>query len=634
MKFLKKYWLWFALIVGLIIVVVVPAILINVLPKSKSESNLYVYVKDNSIMIYNKKTGQKNNLGDAYIDEEYSNDQHLTYALSNDSKKLVFSDNISNGGYDLNYIDTRTLFKEGAISNLIDSEVNYSQITKEGVVYLKDNKLYYYDYKSKNEIADNVSDFWVMDSLEKVYYLNSDSNLYSINLEGNFDKIKIASGVENAVPFEDDIMYYKEQNDYFFELYIGDKKIDENIFKIINNFLDDGDLYYAKYEGEIKEINNPYEITSLKDAKESNGKVLVVLDNSSNNSYYSEHLYEELADLSEKYEFIYNYIYVDKLNEEQLKQLFMDIYAEQVANGNLTNEELEQLYEDITISATTFQTPNLLVLGDDKIIYGDDGYISNVYSILYSNDLIIHDNSYVLDFSKFFTYKYQNGIKEKVSDGIVTFPYNVKLEDLKYSLVTRYLNNIDYESAIINIDDMSSYEISIKTEDFLNLDAYNNLIYYKKDGKVYRANIEKEQLTNEKVIGEATCNYVFTFDKNYSYYEKSCDDFETTELYIYKDGVDTLLSDDISYIYEEYYTEGSEGMYDLFNISNNSKLIDTDVDSIYLIDNNLFYIKDKYTSSIDDKEYGDLYLFEDGKIITIDTDSLVDFIIRKVEVIQ
>src|SRR5699024_9353639 len=154
---------------------------------------------------------QKNNLGDAYIDEEYSNDQHLTYALSNDSKKLVFSDNISNDGYDLNYIDTRTLFKEGAISNLIDSEVNYSQITKEGVVYLKDNKLYYYDYKSKNEIADNVSDFWVMDSLEKVYYLNSDSNLYSINLEGNFDKIKIASGVENAVPFEDDIMYYKEQ---------------------------------------------------------------------------------------------------------------------------------------------------------------------------------------------------------------------------------------------------------------------------------------------------------------------------------------------------------------------------------------------------------------------------------------
>ena len=86
MKFFKKFWYLF-LILFLIILGVVIFLLFG-LGKKNTSSSYYYYVRDNSVILWNKKTNEKYTLSENYGDD--SDNGYDYYAkLSKDDKNLV-----------------------------------------------------------------------------------------------------------------------------------------------------------------------------------------------------------------------------------------------------------------------------------------------------------------------------------------------------------------------------------------------------------------------------------------------------------------------------------------------------------------------------------------------------------------
>lgn len=211
-------------------------------------------------------------------------------------------------------------------------------------------------------------------------------------------------------------------------------------------------------------------------------------------------------------------------------------------------------------------------------------------------------------------------------------PYE-DLDNISYTIATKYLSSNEEELSVLNIKTLDSYDIDLKYQDIEFLDVYNNQLYYLKNDKFYRANIENEQLTSEKELSNNSCYHYFDANENWTYYFEVCDNFDG-ELYLYKDGVDKLISDNVTNIMGEekiYYTQENGDANDLYLYDGKNILIDSKIDYAYYIGETLFYLKDQYTSTKDEKKLADLYLYDDNKTYIVDNDILSDFAIVEVE---
>lgn len=612
MNLVKKNWVYFLIIGVIIIIGIILFIILNGVSKSVQNKRWYIYAKENSIMIYDKKTNQKRKLSNNCFDdadEEYIYNTSLIYKLSADNRKIVFSDKITDNSYNLNYIDIKDLSNEDLTGTLIATSVTSSQITKDGIIYNKDETLYYYDYTKTEKVAENIEDFILLQDLNIIFYRTNDDNLYSVEINEKLESKKIANKILYMAPYKNDILYLKqEKNSFTYELYIGDEMIDENVINIINASLKDEELYYANYDGQIDfSSNNSLEIKSLSEAKESNGKIFLIIGSS--NCSYTKELLENIEKLNENYNFVYNYIDLNSLTDSEWYDLMYEL--------------------DYEVNST----PTILVFENGEIVYENLGYTSEILDILYEYNLLSYDNiDEELDYSKITTYKYNGESKTKIFDGLMHLPYE-DLDNISYTIATKYLSSNEEELSVLNIKTLDSYDIDLKYQDIEFLDVYNNQLYYLKNDKFYRANIENEQLTSEKELSNNSCYHYFDANENWTYYFEFCDNFDG-ELYLYEDGVDKLISDNVTNIMGEekiYYTQENGDTNDLYLYDGKNILIDSKIDYAYYIGETLFYLKDQYTSTKDEKKLADLYLYNDNKTYIVDNDILSDFAIVEIE---
>ena len=612
MNLVKKNWVDFLIIGVIIIIAIILFIILNGVSKSVQNKRWYIYAKENSIMLYDRKTNQKRKLSNNCFDdadEEYVYNTSLIYKLSDDNRKIVFSDKITNNSYNLNYIDIKDLSNEDLTSTLIATSVTSSQITKDGIIYNKDETLYYYDYTKTEKIAENIEDFILLQDLNIIFYRTNDDNLYSVEINEKLESKKIANKILYMAPYKNDILYLKqEKNSFTYELYIGDEMIDENVINIINTSLKDEELYYANYDGQIDfSSNNSLEIKSLSEAKESNGKIFLIIGSS--NCSYTKELLENIEKLNENYNFVYNYIDLNSLTDSEWYDLMYEL--------------------DYEVNFT----PIILVFENGEIVYENLGYTSEILDILYEYNLLSYDNiDEELDYSKITTYKYSGDSKTKIFDGLMHLPYE-DLDNISYTIATKYLSSNEEELSVLNIKTLDSYDIDLVYQDVEFLDVYNNQLYYLKNDKFYRANIGDEQLTSEKELSNNSCYHFFDANENWTYYFEVCDNFDG-ELYLYEDGVDKLISDNVTNIMGEekiYYTQENGDANDLYLYDGKNILIDSKIDYAYYIGETLFYLKDQYTSTKDEKKLADLYLYDDNKTYIVDNDILSDFAIVEVE---
>ncbi|MBR6697627.1 MAG: hypothetical protein IKL73_05075 [Lachnospiraceae bacterium] len=112
-----------------------------------------------------------------------------TFIVTDNAKKIFYSDNIKDRVYDLYYKDIKKNKSVKVASGVKSYEVS---IDGKKVYYISEDALYCYDMKESKRIADKVSRFYISDNGKKVLYITTDSaSLYYKN--GNKEAKKLAT---------------------------------------------------------------------------------------------------------------------------------------------------------------------------------------------------------------------------------------------------------------------------------------------------------------------------------------------------------------------------------------------------------------------------------------------------------
>ena len=152
---MKRYFL----IIGLIFIFIIVAIVVATnMQSNDTNDEFFAYVKDNSLILWNERNNEKIVLNSNFdSSKEMFLDIHFAYSF--DKTKIIYPYNISDNSVGLRYVDINNISEEN--SQLIDDGVLLYEIVKNGLVYIKDMNLYYYDFNDKQMIAENITAYAV-----------------------------------------------------------------------------------------------------------------------------------------------------------------------------------------------------------------------------------------------------------------------------------------------------------------------------------------------------------------------------------------------------------------------------------------------------------------------------------------
>lgn len=613
MKFIKKYWYLLLVFCFFFFGILFLLIFLN-----KNDSlDYYYYVKDNSLILFDKKSSDKVTLtNELFLDEQ----QYFYYSFVsffNDSEKIIYVDRINSDSlFSLNIADVQSLFSDKLDTYLIARDVYKFMLSKNGILFLVDDELYYYDYEKEESmrISDYVVDFAIAKNSNNLYFINEDNNLYKRNLE-NDDVVKVNSNIDSIINSCDNILYASYIEDYsMYKLYANDNLISDNVYYYYDVSCDN--IYFAKYDGVLEEFGKSEfkEIKKFSDAyKNDDGYSVIVLG--FDQCAYCEKMLEYLDELSSVKKIKYNYININEISDDEL-----DSFAEK--NDN------------ISLNAV----PMLLIIKDgvvvDKLIGFNDDEDDEVISELLSDYGLISDFNNLVD-ENISTYKYDGKNVKKVANGIVyalvednfnydnylTFSY--ESDEIKYYLYDR--TNEYYF-------DLNLSEYSIYSYNYLN----NSIVYYDEDDNYYYTRLYDKKFVDETKLGKNLCQ--IEYNENTIYYINNCsyDNEYKGSFSIFKDNNIKLVSDDVSSILvngdKVFYIRSLNSKKELYMYKESSLLISDDAYDFVSLNNNLFFVSNVYDSSIYDRTLGDLYYINSDKVpVKIDTDIVVDFMVSEVE---
>ena len=170
MKFIKKYWYLLLVFCFFFFGILFLLIFLN-----KNDSlDYYYYVKDNSLILFDKKSSDKVTLtNELFLDEQ----QYFYYSFVsffNDSEKIIYVDRINSDSlFSLNIADVQSLFSDKLDNYLIARDVYKFMLSKNGILFLVDDELYYYDYEKEESmrISDYVVDFAIAKNSNNLYFI-------------------------------------------------------------------------------------------------------------------------------------------------------------------------------------------------------------------------------------------------------------------------------------------------------------------------------------------------------------------------------------------------------------------------------------------------------------------------------
>ena len=613
MKFIKKYWYLLLVFCFLLFGILFLLIFLN-----KNDSlDYFYYVKDNSLILFDKKNSDKVTLTNELFSDEQQYFYYSFVSFFNDRKKIVYVDRIdSDSLFSLNIADVQSLFSDKLDTYLIARNVYKFMLSKNGILFLVDDELYYYDYEKEESmrISDYVVDFAIAKNSNNLYFINEDNNLYKRNLE-NDDVVKVNSNIDSIINSCDNILYASYIEDYsMYKLYANDNLISDNVYYYYDVSCDN--IYFAKYDGVLEEFGKSEfkEIKKFSDAyKNDDGYSVIVLG--FDQCAYCEKMLEYLDELSSVKKIKYNYININEISDDEL-----DSFAEK--NDN------------ISLNAV----PMLLIIKDgvvvDKLIGFNDDEDDEVISELLSDYGLISDFNNLVD-ENISTYKYDGNNIKKIANGIVyasdednfnydnylTFSYEA--DEIKYYLYDR--TNEYYF-------DLNLSEYSIYSYNYLN----NSIVYYDEDDNYYYTRLYDKKFVDETKLGKNLCQ--IEYNENTIYYINNCsyDNEYKGSFSIFKDNNIKLVSDDVSSILvngdKVFYIRSLNSKKELYMYKESSSLISDDAYDFISLNNNLFFVSNVYDSSIYDRTLGDLYYINSDKVpVKIDTDIVVDFMVSEVE---
>lgn len=613
MKFIKKYWYLLLVFCFLLFGILFLLIFLN-----KNDSlDYFYYVKDNSLILFDKKNSDKVTLTNELFSDEQQYFYYSFVSFFNDRKKIVYVDRIdSDSLFSLNIADVQSLFSDKLDTYLIARDVYKFMLSKNGILFLVDDELYYYDYEKEESmrISDYVVDFAIAKNSNNLYFINEDNNLYKRNLE-NDDVVKVNSNIDSIINSCDNILYASYIEDYsMYKLYANDNLISDNVYYYYDVSCDN--IYFAKYDGVLEEFGKSEfkEIKKFSDAyKNDDGYSVIVLG--FDQCAYCEKMLEYLDELSSVKKIKYNYININEISDDEL-----DSFAEK--NDN------------ISLNAV----PMLLIIKDgvvvDKLIGFNDDEDDEVISELLSDYGLISDFNNLVD-ENISTYKYDGNNIKKIANGIVyasdednfnydnylTFSY--ESDEIKYYLYDR--TNEYYF-------DLNLSEYSIYSYNYLN----NSIVYYDEDDNYYYTRLYDKKFVDETKLGKNLCQ--IEYNENTIYYINNCsyDNEYKGSFSIFKDNNIKLVSDDVSSILvngdKVFYIRSLNSKKELYMYKESSSLISDDAYDFISLNNNLFFVSNVYDSSIYDKTLGDLYYINSDNVpVKVDTDIVVDFMVSEVE---
>lgn len=249
-----------AVIVLLVIGILITVFAFDLIPnKVNKERNLF-YVSDETLYVSKKDFSEIYNIADIDFNKDISSDE-ASYIISEltfiGDKETVYPQDIEDSDFSVNY---SLYMKETAGDKeptKIDSGVTSFYATNvecNKFIYLKDDKLYFNNLKSKTKLASDVLGYCVDDKLTTVVYVTEDSaedvtvTLYSVDVSEESEPQKISNGVSEILNISNnmkEIYYIKNENLYRYSE--GEStKIVNNVYDIYSFDPQTLSFYYTK----------------------------------------------------------------------------------------------------------------------------------------------------------------------------------------------------------------------------------------------------------------------------------------------------------------------------------------------------------------------------------------------------
>jgi len=612
----------------LVLIIVIFVLTFN----SKGSGELYLYVSDGDLILYNKNTSEKTTLSynvyDYDSDYEYYNESYFSIL---DNNTLVYASNISDyDDFTLNIVNLRNVFK-GNTSSVIATNVESFTTSKNNVLYLNENGLYYYDNTS-HHITDDAYNYAISEDGNTVFYTNENDNLYAKNLKTDVNT-KINSNVSDygLYVLGNEVIYSKTTtNDSLYDLYANDKKIASDIYgytkeedSIYFALLKDEDLNYYKSDSNsnlLIEINEEQFKTFMDDTHD---EALLVLSSDE----YSKQMLERVKNVALEENVRVYYVYIDNFSEEGETILKSDYYESlDITVPTLFNVYDNYIYDSLIGLKTEdeiyefFDDNSLLDNGDEYTSVEEEDF-SYYYYLLsrYQKGNIIEP-------------KYKNGYLDRTNDwdSIYSIAYNVggsSLEDASLDKITIDLFNNKNSNVI-------STNIKVSEIDGAYVIDHGNIFAIAKvdgDDYIYTLYDLRNNNLENSITGKNVCGA--TIADNKFFYVDECDNDSNLKI----KGIDKIIDTDVSSLIKSkgklnYLKNTRDDLFELYTLDGENKnLLLTDVGNYLDLESEIFYYANCYFDSYDDMYCDLIYIDDLGNKKVLETDIYGESAIFKLE---
>ena len=620
-KSVPKKPLFFGAIAVVLIVVIVGVIKLF---SSQASSNYCLYVKDGEI-VYDNFTKQYE-LSSNLLDNDSDDDSQkldifngaavsIYVRTSKDGKYIFYPDRMdelySDNGITLFCHDV-SKEKEEAIK--IDSEIKQYETISEGneVIYIKGSEggLYIHNLKDKEKIASEVTDFYVADTDNKIGFLNEDGSFY-IYTKGS-DKEKIVSDVEeiNYVSENLDLIFYTKNGGLYKQI-IGEnenEKIASDIYEV-SKVYDSGEVYYLKKDVEELKLSD-YVIDDIAEAD-------AVVVKPEYPDYPSSPRYPLRRDYDTN-----------------------EAYEEAIAQYDAEYEEYQKECDEIREDYDKAYDAYLAKMSRDTLrnTIKDSTFEETVYTLYYydgkESSIVTDACACTLESSKLepvISYKEYNQTEiSKVKMSEIKSKYEV-VDLVKASMYSSNEVKVAFgnQAVVLEQNDAVYYNFTNDGKYIYFVDDVSDGSY----GDLYKAaisdgNVQKPELVDSDVY-VAACS-IQEFNNIFVYFKNFDESKRRGDLYIEGEEVDNEVSfytnfrqDGSVYYYSEWNEDKHYGTLKIYKDGKSTKISD-DVSSYsyFTSDENLLYLYDYSLKSY----RGTLYTYKNGKSNKISDD--VSFIIR------
>ena len=499
-----------AAILALVIVIILVLILIGT-----GKKNNVLYVKDDEIYYTNLSQRQpwqvtENLLNTDYIDSsdlvQYAsyNSAYGFIQMSKDGKTVFYMDEIENDdSFNLYY---RKVNKSRKNPVKISSDVTSYVLNEKTdiVTYEKEDKLYQYDMKESEKIANDVTAWYVSEDGKTIVYINDDGKAYF--KKAGKDKEKIDSDIDYIEHISDDfktVYYLKEDKLYMKKMGKDKVKIASDVFAV-EAVYDNGDVYFLKDDS--KEVTLMDYVKD--DMKEADDK----LEEPEYPNIRDFSTYEEYWDAQDAYWDAY-YEYDDKEERDELREelesekMTIDSYELYYYNGkeaksvakNVNNYDVDAASERPVIVYSVVEPGDV-----SKVKLSEIDYIWEVEDMI--EDAMQSDDA-----------QWSVAVKANAS--------KVDVKEADYFELSKDGNTVYFMAKIDSEDSHGNlYKASISSSKMKKVEKYDSDVYYRTVGFVgedfaYFKDVDDDDnvgvlVVNKKKVDDDVYLYRMTYDKN------------------------------------------------------------------------------------------------------------------------